>query len=613
MGENENIHVSRTSCLLCREPPIAGACILDLTYSRLVVPQCHSPCGRCNYSPYPMVWFHQTCYRILEATYEPSEKPSAEDLEKFAAATRPVYRPLDPEHNDVVPTLEGLLSKYSARIVQNCFSQKLLARLPLEILLMISELIAPCWFLTVFGESRRLIEHLRWDSRIQDPEIDLSRGIWMSRLTYRGNSYVARLSHSPLKSTAYSCVSYMKLPRGFHKLVLSTDNIGLRGVQFLGNGSTPTRNGSPWYEILDMQDSQLKIRGLFVRDVRPTGNDSGNGTSSASIKWTSPSSPDFHARNFVSHRQEHRLHYMALDPPVQGLLVCSAAGQTVGIHAFSGTNQAFKKFVDSADRRVKKIRLRDSLVHVVKESCPYWFYFPLNDQEDIQGAWIRNWRQPQGEAKEIFTDALMLRTSLGRSVTFGPVYPDRYTDDCDYIPLVRNTDGPISGIFHDGFDPVKDCIQVCGATCDSPRDDKAPVLLPWRNAIRPPGVNPDDDRYPWFKTNATLRGLTKVQVCRDRTQPHHPCLGMLMFYADGHVESSGQIRWDYGLDEEICGPIMVVKGVVNGKLFVKDIQSAKDEVESTVRSPGRHILPAEGLFVWWFSELGDRLTVCYQP
>ncbi|GKZ47149.1 hypothetical protein AbraIFM66951_010498 [Aspergillus brasiliensis] len=453
-----------------------------------------------------MVWFHQTCYRILEATYEPSEKPSAEDLEKFAAATRPVYRPLDPEHNDVVPTLEGLLSKYSARIVQNCFSQKLLARLPLEILLMISELIAPCWFLTVLGESRRLIEHLRWDSRNQDPEIDLSRGIWMSRLTYSGNSYVACLSASPLKSTAYSCVSYIKLPRGFHKLVLSTDHIGLRGVQFLGHGSTPTRNGSPWYEILDMQDSELKIRvsfdGLFVRDIRPTGNESGNGSSSASIKWTSPSPPGFHARNFVSHRQEHRLHYMTLDPPVQGLLVCSAAGQTVGIHAFSGTNQAFKEFVDSADRRVKKIR-------------KLWIYFPLNDNEEIRGAWIRKLKLPQGPAAN---HTLLLRTSLGRTVTFGPQIPLRIVGVFEYCALTKDTDGPISGIFHDERDPACKSISEIGVTCRGTVHGATPVPPPLHSELELPEIpaRRGSIASTWYMTKVSLKGLVKVQRLVDR-------------------------------------------------------------------------------------------------
>ncbi|GKZ47151.1 hypothetical protein AbraIFM66951_010500 [Aspergillus brasiliensis] len=513
-----------------------------------------------------------------------------------------------PECGNPGTILEGLSSPYAASLIPESFRQNFFGKLPPEVRRRIAGYVGPCWYLAVLGEARRLIEYIRRNKKEpQEGKLEVINNLWMSRILFQDHSYVSWLSDKPLEATEGTDVIQIQIPQRIRKVIISKDHIGVRGIQFLDQES-PTQDQSPWYEIYDVEHSYPTLLiGYYCPLIKWIDFEREKGSRANTLTWTSPVAPALHQLNNASLPQMHLngLHYMKLGPPVKGLLVVfSGVRRILGIHNFSGRNKAFWEFMDS---------VRHFINWPVKESCPYWFYFPLNDQEDIQGAWIRNWRQPQGEAKEIFTDALMLRTSLGRSVTFGPVYPDRYTDDCDYIPLVRNTDGPISGIFHDGFDPVKDCIQVCGATCDSPRDDKAPVLVPWRTVIRPPGVNPDDDRYPWFMTNATLRGLTKVQVCRDRTQPHHPCLGMLMFYADGHVESSGQIRWDYGLDEEICCPIMVVFGVVDEKVFIKDIQSVKDKVESTVRSRDRHILPAEGLFVWWFSELGDRLAIYPQP
>ncbi|PYH31265.1 uncharacterized protein BO87DRAFT_418328 [Aspergillus neoniger CBS 115656] len=226
----------------------------------------------------------------------------------------------------------------------------------------------------------------------------------------------------------------------------------------------------------------------------------------------------------------------------------------------------------------------------------YWYYFPLNDQEDIQGAWIRNFHEYQEESEseeaedleEI--DALILQTSLGRSVTFGPVFPLMYIECGVYTPMFKAEDGPVTGIFHDGLDPRNSGILLCGVTCDSSRSCQTPVFVPLRDTLAFPDKNPDD-------------------VCRNRLKPYRPCLGMLMFYDDGHVECSGQIRWDYGLEEEICAPIIVVRGVADGNNYIKDIQGGKGNVESTGYPSSSQILPAKGILAWWFNETDVRLAI----
>ncbi|PYH31267.1 uncharacterized protein BO87DRAFT_409112 [Aspergillus neoniger CBS 115656] len=539
-----------------------------------------------------MIWFHPTCFRIFRATYEPSEEPSVKHLEVFAGATKPVYQPLCSEHEAAASTLEGLLSKHTAPIMQNCFSQELLERLPLEILLMISELIGPCWYLTVLGESRRLIEHQIRDGEIQDPEVDISRDVWMSRVNYRGNSYVVRLSNTPLKPTTSSRVSHVKLPREIQKIVLSTDSIGLRGVQFLDDRATPTRDGSPWYEILDAQHLPRKIHvnfdGLFVREVRLAACDS----PSASIMWSSPYPPTFHSRNFYACRKKHRLHYMELGPQVQGLLVCSSAGQTIGIHAFSGTNKPFQDFLDSAHQRVK-------------ESIKHWIYFPLNSNERISGAWVRKLKMCQGPAA---SPTLVLRTCLGRTVTFGTYFPSRITDQLEYYALMSSYDGCVSGLFHDGFDPAYKFISEYGVTCDDTDHSDISVPPPLHAELELPEIPPGRGSISstWYMTKVSLRGLTKVQVCRDHAQAHQPYVGFLMFYEDGHMEASGQIRWDYGLDDEVSCPVVVKQGVVGERGFIRDIRTARDNLESEA-GPSVWQLPETGFIVWWFSHLGDMI------
>jgi hypothetical protein len=146
MTSVQDIHIGQSLCVLCRQAASVGSHILDLNQNLLTVPGCRRPCARCFRSPYPSVWFHPTCYNVLQDSYEPSKKPTSEDLRRFADATRPVYKCQHEERGEIASVMEGLFSKYRSETMQDCFRQDLLGQLPLEISIMISELIAPCWY-----------------------------------------------------------------------------------------------------------------------------------------------------------------------------------------------------------------------------------------------------------------------------------------------------------------------------------------------------------------------------------------------------------------------------------------------------------------------------------
>ena len=222
--------------------------------------ECELPCGGCSYHPYPLVWFHATCYNILEASYKPSNKPSFEDLRRFADAVKPIYEPQQKEHGEVASTLEGVLGKYTRNVIQDSFRQDLFGQFPLEIKTIIAELIGPCWYLIVLGETRRLIERLRSDRRTQSTQLGLTREIWISKVRYRGVSYVASLSEKPLESECKSGQYRVKLPRIIKGIILSVYSIGLRAIQFTDRSPGPTANGSPWYEIIEPGDPHIETR-----------------------------------------------------------------------------------------------------------------------------------------------------------------------------------------------------------------------------------------------------------------------------------------------------------------------------------------------------------------
>ncbi|GFF67667.1 LOW QUALITY PROTEIN: hypothetical protein IFM47457_01796, partial [Aspergillus lentulus] len=72
----------------------------------------------------------------------PSKKPTSEDLSRFSDAIRPIYKCQHEERREIASVMEGLFSKYTREIMKDCFRQDLRGQLPLEIRIMISELIA---------------------------------------------------------------------------------------------------------------------------------------------------------------------------------------------------------------------------------------------------------------------------------------------------------------------------------------------------------------------------------------------------------------------------------------------------------------------------------------
>ncbi|QRD91237.1 hypothetical protein F9C07_2219715 [Aspergillus flavus] len=460
-----------------------------------------------------MLWFHAACYNVLKSSYVPSKKPTFEDLGRFADATRPTY------------------NSYTKDTIHDSFSQSLFA-------IMICELITPCWYLIVLGETRRLIELLRNSNCI--PQI-----------IYHGTSYLTRLSDKPLESMGGSYQCHIKLPSDINKIIVSFDSIGVHGIQFLEHSSNPISDGSPWYEIFDMKDSSRDLRvQLLSRDL-----------SSKYRVWSSPFPPTIHSWNFYRHpwnfehaQDKPRLDYVKFDSYTQGHIVCCANARTIGIHGFSGISTMFREFVDSMYRKSRKGHIQ-------------WIYCPFNRYEYLEGAWVR-------------------MSKVHRGPTPCPIVV--------YYSLVRDGDGPISGIFHNGLDLASNFISELGVPCSDRYHTKTPEP-PLDTYLKPPVVPPDrgSPACTWYMTKAPLKGLIKAQVCRDKEQLHSPCIGLLLFYSDQHIESLGQ-------------PTYVEKDVIDGRRYIKDIWSDINYSRLNVQR-----LPEDDIIVWWLSKFDDSITTYY--
>ncbi|RAL10228.1 uncharacterized protein BO97DRAFT_394748 [Aspergillus homomorphus CBS 101889] len=588
----QNVYLRSSSCSLCKLGPYIGRDIYDSRQNPLRVLDCGKPCQRCQSRPYPEVWFHAHCFDTLMDTLEPSQRPSPAVLEKFGSIMAGRYEARDRRRRDFTSVVGTLSSEYARRIMQPEFDHDLFLRFPTEIKLMIAEHIQPCWWMTVLDESRRLIDQLK-NHPCRSTQLSLTRDVWVSKVTYRGVGYVARLSSSRPKATGCARVYHMKIPDIIDKIVLSLDSIGVSGIQFLDNNSTPKPDGSPWYEILEPKASTAKIKvrsnGLIVQELQLIAD--GSSLQNA-LLWSSPVTPKFHPWNIYKCLLKPRLDYLKLDDRIQGLLVCvSKKGDMAGIHGFSGVSAEFRNFTSRMHRRLGR-------------SYKRWIYFPLNQGELVEAAWIRSVSNCPSRP------ALMLQTSLGRTITFGPRDPvPSYSPE--YRSLVRIGDGPITGIFHNGLDPALTCITDMGVTCGDSSMSATPRLQPPDLRLEPPLAVP---YYVdcWYMTRAFLNGLVRVEISRDLSQPHAPIVGMLLHYTDGHLEAIGQVRWEYASGEEISVPLYVEEGKDTREhsdyTYIKNIRGGESDPEQPPAT-GEWRLPTSGTIFWWSSRYIDKIVV----
>ncbi|PYI26771.1 hypothetical protein BP00DRAFT_355108 [Aspergillus indologenus CBS 114.80] len=549
-------------------------------------PDCPDSCQSCLYTPNPKVWFHQRCYDTLTDSYEPAKSPTRPEMMKYMCAIKPVYQVRSDRRGEIASALEGLRRASTRGLTPPDSTLHFFMRLPLELKVAIVEFTAPCWYLTVLGEGRRLLEEWRRPAPQPKQLLTLQHYVWMRRIRCRGIAYVTLLSTAPLEATAASRVDYLKIPAAMDRIVLSLDAFGLRGIQFVDKGSVPEPDGSSWYKVLRPHASV----GLFVRDIALVSD----GSSSDKWCWSTPLPPAFQRWNAHSLRKNPRWDYVVFDDNVKGLLACCTDHGIMGFHGFSDTATRFKEFLDL-------MHWRDST------SDKVWIYFPLNQQESITAAWTRRYCL---RAREF---GLVLQTSLGRTITFAPPTPHFMEDPFKCVPLVKASDGPITGVFHDGLDPARVHITAVGVTCSDSVNGSGRALdsQPEGPRLEPPG-DPNGrlglSEKNWFMTKAPLQGLIKVQVCRDPERPHRPILGLLLIYDDEHIESLGQVRWEYGFSEEVQMPAYVETDAVDGRKCVKDIRSAqKPGVDLSME--GWRALPPTGTIVWWFYHGGDEIAI----
>lgn len=184
--------------------------------------------------------------------------------------------------------------------------------------------------------------------------------------------------------------------------------------------------------------------------------------------------------------------------------------------------------------------------------------------------------------------------------------------------LLKSSDGAILGLLHNGLDPVSPHITEFGVVCDSRRarepmnqiPSSQPYLYPTPWIPRKLLSYQSDE---WYLTKAPLEDLIGVQFCQDKGQRNHPCIGLILHYSDGHIESLGQFRWDLTVSEIIPTPIRI-EICRDGNEYHYDPYIGAVEAMPPFDAGGEgrewQEIPSNGVLVWWTNpRIGDEVAL----
>jgi hypothetical protein len=241
-------------------------------------------CETCGYVFRPqresssLHWYHIHCYDILRLSVSRTSAfiPGHKEISRFhkSIGNPELPDPNNTVHPNYVLMEEGLFSPHSKSVLDTCFSQNLLSRLPPEVFTIIIGHLGVCHYLILLGKTCRLISHterLR-KLRYKIPDVIISKGwskpIHVSRIFFNGRDYISTISSESLPPWASSPempVPEVHGPPGASQLiVLSSDGGVVRKLQVLNEDQdVPSTNPYPAHQITQLRritgDRNLKV------------------------------------------------------------------------------------------------------------------------------------------------------------------------------------------------------------------------------------------------------------------------------------------------------------------------------------------------------------------
>lgn len=193
------------------------------------------------------------------------------------------------------------------------------------------------------------------------------------------------------------------------------------------------------------------------------------------------------------------------------------------------------------------------------------------------------------------TNTLQVKSTLGRSYTFGPYQPDQQS-----LCLNKNNREFVSGICFNKPQLNHRAITHIGITCKPYEFSEKYSALSSRHLECPERLN----RHKWFLSNASLKDIAKIQLCRDDRWPNQPYVGILITYKDESQTALGQWRWDASL--EII-PFDDKFQFMHYKSCHHAIIGIEFHIESAITEVTWSKARLHGEIFWWFNRVSNSI------
>ncbi|KAL8932671.1 MAG: hypothetical protein Q9216_006733 [Gyalolechia sp. 2 TL-2023] len=472
----------------------------------------------------------------------------------------------------------------------------------------------------IFQQTKPLLQSLRDPSRAS---IDLTvpSTVFLGQILHRDLTYVSYLSDRRLSQSDRSIWRDTETVR----LVVITDDVAIRDIKFLakdeelGVGSHYASWAGIYFRSMQPRYNRTIRQDLFLRDldfgeelqIVPAVNNI--------IEWDTPEAPGLDPRHCYlgykpqPYRRPLRMKSMPLEAGTRGIIAAQDSHGILALYAWHPNADIGKIYEDQLY----------FIYRVGSNARPTWTFFPMRAEEQVLDIFVRE-HEPrmtvagpalvvQPTLLHIHTDMLTVdkvRTTAGRSYTFGSHIPGSSQHYIRFVPLKSRADGVVSGLYFNAVGPEHEAIYDLAITC-RPHPD---IHLAWTRPMQPglPDLPDEVTRRRWYATSASLNDIAQIQVCRDVPVEGRCCIGLLIYYNDGSCESVGQWRWDFEVDEFVSaqGSMLYLWFKMNDKntrLLDLGLEASSSTDVSNLEDM-RQKVPLRGTIVWCFSDDTVRLT-----
>ncbi|CAF3490094.1 unnamed protein product [Fusarium graminearum] len=519
-------------------------------------------CGRpCEEKGEPVPFFHVECRKFKQ-----------HDVFRVVSTGCFQFEPTVHEQNRRFTRINYLLARRLQDIIQ--------VNLPAEIVHTIAKmLVHECATITNQEQS------LGWGQAPRS--IRLDSAVYATYSVIDGVRYVKSLTNFPDQGREeYTLLS--KEGQTHSRLYIAHDYRGVRAVKLCPSdaplsGSGPITN-CYWRNILDAERIMIYKDGLTVGNITVLRK-SGSRSISDDTRWA-----------YLDHPSDI-LDLQSLDKGLGSdhstARMASFECNVEGITGYTVVTDGHRTATVHAHRSDEEFRFYAEIDY--SWPCGFFIYMPLDKGEYLTEICRRLGEDPHSD--ETGSGSLVFMTNKGRVTLFGATVSQADTTSFHKLatPSSNGSQVYINEWTYDNVDQVR----YIAFSNDIPSQEEIPIP----SCLAPEFPNAcTKTNGPWFTSSCSMKGISKITLCRDSSLAHKAIIGMLVEYSDGHRESLGRFRFDKTL-EKFCLDSNTDLYVGSGRniwdfLYVEQIVTSPRHEKAHLRWMK---LPRDGTLEWWNS------------